>query len=306
MWPVNWILFLLLSDAVFAQSGPVARSTACYEELVSGIRGGPPGRTRLEVDRAPSCVQQMARSVATLVPKSHLQRNDVNFRLRITGPRYGEKFGLCPGDDFADQISAGACNGVLIDRHHVMVPADCVKGDSLASLCSGNEVIFDYHAGLSEVQQAVLYHCVSAALVSNSGGKLALLRLDRPVRDREPAPRAKDPSSIGRPLIAVGGPGGLPLKVGAGGLNPSKKDPGRVMMHLDSHAANAGTVVFDGETRELVGLLGREAEAKGPRKCQKGRTLFLPGSKAPDIAKEIRVIAPAPRAPAAAPGVSGR
>ncbi|MBC7171902.1 MAG: trypsin-like serine protease, partial [Polyangiaceae bacterium] len=103
---------------------------------------------------------------------------------------YGEP--LCPGERFGEQTTIGLCSGTLIDDDLVLTAGHCFDG----SECGDESFVFDYFYGvagiLEEIDSDDIYACREIVVrrldEDNPGADYAVVRLDRPVVGRTPAP----------------------------------------------------------------------------------------------------------------------
>jgi MYXO-CTERM domain-containing protein len=115
---------------------------------------------------------------------------------------------------------------------------------------------------LATITSADVYAC-AAIVVHRFTGNLdyGVIRLDRPVTGRTPAPVRLDSTAldVGTLLSVHGTPSGLPIKIDAGGsVRDSREIPlDYFVANLDTFADSAGAGVFDRTTRELVGIMAR-------------------------------------------------
>jgi len=174
---------------------------------------------------------------------------------------------LCADEPFREQASAGHCTGFLLAPDLLATAGHCLAEQP----CARTAVVFGYRlqasgAGSAVVKEALdTYHCAEVIAAQHGASTTpdwALLRLDRPVRDRVPLCLAAPPGPrVGDPLVLAGHPLGLPLKVDDGGelvrLSPTGSS---LLATTDSFAGHSGSAVLDARTLQVVGIL-----ARGPR-----------------------------------------
>lgn len=105
----------------------------------------------------------------------------------------------------------------------------------------------------------ISYHRNEATDDNHDGTDFALIRLDRPVRGRNPVLLNRDDVSEGTPLLMIGNPDGLPLKV-AGNARVRQLFQNYFVANLDAFHGNSGSPVFNAGTGLLEGLLSRGKE----------------------------------------------
>lgn len=125
--------------------------------------------------------------------------------------------------------------------------------------CNSSRFVFNYAltpAGtLPAITSDDVYRCVEFITYaqSQSGLDYTVVRLDRPVVGREPAPVRLSTAAlpIGAPLLVAGFPGGLPLKIAD---NASVRSNHPALQHfvsnLDTFRGNSGSGVFDATTQD--------------------------------------------------------
>ncbi|MBX2993785.1 MAG: trypsin-like peptidase domain-containing protein [Bdellovibrionaceae bacterium] len=277
------LLFTLLGGfvAVNAAAQNSARNLSCYQEMQALMQSKTTLKAALDFESAPLCAQQMTRSVATLVPKKNLKKNDLGGNYSIQAPTFGKAHDLCAGELHAGNKVLSACSGVLISENRVLTTGRCLKefhekSPDLKALCDNFYVVFDYFIGASDLAPKQVYTCRTIPLVDYNTRvltqDLALIELDRLVQDREPVRIAKKEVTIGQSLLMSSSPSGLPVSVSTGAIQENLRDSRGRLYHramLQSYYGNVGAPVFHPETAELVGLV-KEAAVPGddsvPRK----------------------------------------
>ncbi len=172
-------------------------------------------------------------------------------------------FPACDDELFLDQPTAGACSGTLIAEDLYMTAGHC------AELCDDGVIVFDYHyaaEGLLEtIDEEDVYFCdrVVVDALTEEGLDYAIFELDRPVVGREPVTVDVGYSvEDGDPLVVLGFPSGLPLKIEGGGEvidARSSANPDYFEATTDTFAGNSGSGVFDADG-VAVGILVRGQE----------------------------------------------
>lgn len=168
--------------------------------------------------------------------------------------------GICADEPFASQPVAAFCSGTLVADNVVVTAGHCV---TYQVECDALALVFGYEMAdaqnLASISAADVYGC--RRILARSGPELndyAVIELDRPVPDRNPATmrRADAAMTEGTPVIMNGYPSGLPLVVTdqAEVLSPGGADRGSFLTNLDAFAGNSGSGVFSTDG-ELVGLL---------------------------------------------------
>jgi hypothetical protein len=152
------------------------------------IYGEDDRRDLFDSDNDPKMVA-LARSTAILVKKSDMTQEGSRFK--VPGETFGESMQLCQEEPFFEQPNPGFCSGFLVGEDLFATAGHCIR-DTTA--CNGVNLVFDYGydqqgKDLSSVDAADVYSCksiVSRALDGGLGNDYAIIKLDRPVTDREP------------------------------------------------------------------------------------------------------------------------
>ncbi|MCA9518123.1 MAG: trypsin-like peptidase domain-containing protein, partial [Myxococcales bacterium] len=169
---------------------------------------------------------------------------------------------LCSDQLFLTQPTTASCSGTLIDDDLVITAAHCAGS---LSDCASSAWVFDFlyegDGDLAVVSADDVYSCVDVVVngpVDLPGfHDIAVVQLDRPVTGRAPAIVAPQTTlTQGTPLLMLGYPSGLPLKVDEGGhvQQPRTSAGDYFVASVDSFAGNSGSGVF-GADRQLLGVL---------------------------------------------------
>lgn len=206
----------------------------------------------------------VASSVVALIPRPTLNIDD-DGSVELSANSLEAAYQLCPGTRFADQPSAAACSGVLVDRDLVLTAAHCLKrglGEELS--CEQHAYVFDYfyraEGTLEPITRDDVFGCTEIVALTHPQGVehgLALVRLDREVdAARLPVSLGRERPAVGEPAAVLGFPSGLPAKIdtGASVLGPAPDATGCFELDSDTFGSSSGSGVFD-ERRELIGVL---------------------------------------------------
>ncbi len=204
--------------------------------------------------------------VAAMISNSDIDdSNPSDIRLP---PETLTEWGVCAGERFASQIKPAICSSTLIDTDLVLTAGHCISDSD----CASYSFVFDLAMidvnTLHLITSDDVYRCseVVARKEGNYDGRAldyAVVRLDRPVVGRSPAPvrllaQALETSTE---LFVAGYGSGLPVKIDDGGESGSQVRDGRpgsldyFTANLDTFGGNSGSGVFLEETGELVGIL---------------------------------------------------
>jgi S1-C subfamily serine protease len=196
-------------------------------------------------------------SVVTLVNRSALNAADPN-NVRFAAATLGQNFDLCAGEAFADQPAAGFCSGSLIGPDLVLTAGHCINDAS----CNRVSFVFGYNmaaAGrLNTVTTQDIFSCARVvARVENDALDYAVVQLDRSASPRfTPATvRVGPPLATGTPLVMIGSPSGLPVKVDEGGSVRTPQQGNYLLATTDSFGGNSGSAVWDANSLDIIGIL---------------------------------------------------
>lgn len=196
-------------------------------------------------------------SVVTLVNRSALNATDPN-QVRFAAATLGQNFDLCAGEAFADQPAAGFCSGSLIGPDLVLTAGHCINDAS----CSRVSFVFGYHmaaAGrLNTVTTQDIFSCARVvARVESDALDYAVVQLDRSASPRfTPATvRVGPPLAAGTPLVMIGSPSGLPVKIDDGGAVRTPQQGNYLIATTDSFGGNSGSAVWEANSLDIIGIL---------------------------------------------------
>ena len=204
-----------------------------------------------------------SRATALMVHKSQLEISTHLDGWEIPSTSYGEANQLCEGERFFSQPTAdpGFCSSFLVDANTMVTAGHCI------SAWDCERVAFVFGFALEKADSQIthmttdnLYECDSIVARQRAYGGLdyAVVRLKRPVLDREPLVLAPDESlSEGDPLTVIGYPMGLPVKISAGGVVRDNTKKEYFVANIDTFAGNSGSAVLNSVTGEVEGILVR-------------------------------------------------
>ncbi|MBX2988694.1 MAG: trypsin-like peptidase domain-containing protein [Bdellovibrionaceae bacterium] len=230
------------------------------------------------IAEAPAPWRDKARAVAILVPKAFLTERPDGRRDLMTDTM-ADNIGLCADETWARQQSLYvSCTGFLIAPDLLVTAGHCMLNSGRARRtvtpqCSDFTWLFDFTQEAAGDQPATsgleaerFYDCaevIEAAHDSVTDAKtgaidfrddFALIRLQRPVRDRAPLTWASRRPQVGDKLSMVGHPFGGSQRFSTGRVLNLEKNYDRA--NLDAFPGNSGSPVFN-EAGEVTGLLVR-------------------------------------------------
>jgi len=219
-----------------------------------------------------------ARSVALRVSNRRLTENRedpniINFlnkKLKQVIPQ------ICSSEKYLEQTSLGDCSGFLISPTKLVTAGHCMKSENE---CSANKWVFDFTENTKELIKNNVYACkkiISQKLIYSKKevSDYAVIELDRPVLDRTPLERRKYGTvAYGTPLLIIGHPLGLPMKITDGAKVMRMNDieletqirslflrDHYFTANLDSYSGNSGSPVFNVKTGKVEGVLIQGAD----------------------------------------------
>lgn len=205
-----------------------------------------------------------ARAVVALVSREDLTPVDGS-AWTLPDESLGEIEELCPEERFRDQPSPAWCSGFLVAPDVVATAGHCIETDAD---CEDVAFVFDFHMADAATprlrfDESQIYH--PTGLIGHElddfGPDWALVRLDRPVLDREPL-RVRRAGEVAddQSLVMIGHPSGLPLKVAGGARVRDNVFPTYFTTNLDALGGNSGSAVLNADTGGVEGILVRGDE----------------------------------------------
>lgn len=183
---------------------------------------------------------------------------------------------ICEAERFLDQYSVGDCSAFLVSPNKLVTAGHCMISHSE---CLNNKWIFDFNEGTTQFKKSNVYSCKRIIIqksISNEKefSDYAVIELDRNVEGRNPLlHRKKGRVSLGTPLVIIGHPLGLPMKISDGAkvsrMNENERErkfhswilrKNYFTANLDSYAGNSGSPVFNQDTGKVEGILVQGAD----------------------------------------------
>lgn len=175
-----------------------------------------------------------------------------------------ELFNVCPTERFAEQNANAHCSAFLVAEDLIVTAGHCIDHRA----CEDNSFswVFDYRIdeldGLT-LPESRAYGCAEVLIHELDPfihSDYALVRLDRPVLDREPL-QFRDSGKVlsGQELIVIGHPSGLPTKIASGSTVHQNSHEEYFVADLDTYGGNSGSAVLDAQTGLVEGILVRGA-----------------------------------------------
>jgi V8-like Glu-specific endopeptidase len=235
---------------------------------------------RFEVDDySDNSFIEKARSVAIMVSAKTLkytnkERNFLMFPQITLKTSYKN---LCSNERFLEQVSIDAnCTGFLVGQNKLVTAGHCIVTNND---CKRNVWVFDFKKDTTQFKINDVYSCkkiIKKKLFQSDKvlGDYAVIELDRPVLDREPLKFRKEGKiKNGTPLVVIGHPLGLPMKITDGGnVSRMNKEEWKhyfsslkirefyFTANLDTYGGNSGSPVFNQNTGVVEGILIQGAD----------------------------------------------
>lgn len=197
-----------------------------------------------------------ANSVVSIIDNDKLLWNGNGYTLGSSNTLQRHR-DLCSTEPFLQQPTASDCSAVLIAPDKVATAGHCVDPD----VCSTQSFVFGYEMNSATAvnsQYGVndVYQC-SAILFQQDDSEvdLTVLQLDRDVVGHPYMPiRHTGDTPLNTPLVLMGFPNRIPLKIADGGEALSSFT-NYFRASVDAFGGNSGSPVFNRNTLELEGIL---------------------------------------------------
>lgn len=203
-------------------------------------------------------LREIARSTAAIIANESLEHD--GDRVSIYAESLGASYMMCPDVRFQEQPAGAFCSAWLVAPDIMVTNGHCITSQQS---CEASSFVFDYtlseqDTDLSSVASGDVYACervLAWDYTSDCDVDWAVVKLDRPVADREPLPvRSATDELDGDNLVIIGHPFGLPRKFSLVGDVLKEGDNVFTTTH-DIFGGNSGSGIFDAETGEVQGLV---------------------------------------------------
>ncbi len=180
-------------------------------------------------------------------------------------------YNICKDEAFSDQVPLPTCTAFLVGPDLLLTAGHCVNNETQ---CKENTWVFNYVKGTKKIKKSNTYSCkklIDRKLITDNSNlkDYALIQLDRAVEEVEPLPlRESGKVERSTPLVVIGHPVGLPLKIADGAkvrgfvlsnlLNPFQAFKSRknyFITNTDTYIGNSGSPVFNENTGLVEGIL---------------------------------------------------
>lgn len=218
--------------------------------------------------------------------------------------KFGDAYNLCKDEPFRDQPTGAFCSGSLVGPDLVMTAGHCIKSEDD---CKNTKFVFGFQMGadgkaVTKLPAGEVYGCgkiVSRALES-AGVDYAVVKLDRAVDGHKPLKVNRSGKLAGEtPLVVIGHPAGLPVKVAGGAAVREVTENGFFTSNLDTYGGNSGSAVFNARTGEIEGILVRgdtDFVYDAENQCRRSNRVPNDGGRGEDVTSVSQVLAHVPDA----------
>lgn len=171
-----------------------------------------------------------------------------------------EEHGVCSSERFANQVAGAGCSGFLVSKNLLVTAGHCITEQSD---CENYLWAFDYQLNypgekVTTIDKKNTYGCrkiVERYFNFFTKNDYALIELDRNVEGRTPLKyRTRGKVQKDEPLVLMGYPNGVPLKIAAGAVVRKRKWK-HFRANLDAFTMNSGSAVINTNTGVVEGIL---------------------------------------------------
>lgn len=230
-------------------------------------------RMNLYEEDVPEHIQQQANSVACLVEKKHLKKNQGTYVFETVLTlkqqfKKGKKAPVASSVNFKDEIAPGFGTAFLVGKDLALTAGHCIFNKGTYTIAAEQikkiKLIFGFQlqgpgqiASIDKSRVCKIKKIVSASQ-SVGEGDWALLKLNKSPEGVEPLPiDFTNLISGSTSIYMLGHPMGLPVKYTYNGLVPHT--PSKLETHfeaaIDAFHGNSGSPIFDDSTHEVIGIL---------------------------------------------------
>lgn len=234
---------------------------------------------RYEVDHYPNeLFREKARSVAIKISKKKITPslteegyfNFFKYTLALNNPN------ICPDEKYLTQFTPGDCTGFLITKNRILTAGHCIFTDAD---CENNAWVFDFNENTDKFEKKNVYNCKKIIAHNYQYTKKKILdytiiELDRPTDRNSLKLRHNGFVNKGTPLVVIGHPLGLPMKIADNALvrTPFDGDESEHPIQnflrrryfftsdIDTFSGNSGSPVFNNLTGIVEGMLIQGAD----------------------------------------------
>jgi V8-like Glu-specific endopeptidase len=208
---------------------------------------------------------KLAKSTAGMIKKSMFVRGAKAMSFDLKEVHSLERLAnVCSSEKFSQQPLAANCSGFLVGPDTLITAGHCYNTFDLPeNVCKDFVWVFDFdmksanHNPTKNISINNIYNCKQVVAVQRDAlYDFAVIKLDRKVIGREPLKfRTSGKISLNDPMVVIGHPTGLPLKIAGNGKVTSNSELTRFSTNLDTFHGNSGSAVFNATTGQVEGIL---------------------------------------------------
>ena len=173
---------------------------------------------------------------------------------------FGDYHNLCSTEPYRDQPSSAFCSGFMVGTDLIATAGHCVDETS----CANTTFVFGFRmidatTVRSQVALDDVYYCQEiVARQQTSTEDFAVVRVDRPISGRTAMTlRRSGTVAAGTPLVMLGHPSGIPLKIAGGAQVQANGHGSYFEANVDAYGGNSGSPVLNGSDLSVEGILVR-------------------------------------------------
>lgn len=249
---------------------------------------------RLDLSSAISFEALLAGSTAVQIGKTNLKETETGY---LVSARTLADRGICKDERFADQPTAGRCSGFLVGEDLLVTAGHCIQS---VSDCENYQWAFGYDDNISydststsfELEKSNVYSCseiIERKLDPETKSDYALVRLNKKVTGHDPLNYRKEGKiKSDAPLVVMGYPTGLPLKIAGGAFVRTNYEYTYFTTNLDTFGGNSGSAVFSSVTGLVEGILVRgeaDYEYDSDAGCKRVNVCEMDGCHGEDVTR---------------------
>jgi V8-like Glu-specific endopeptidase len=208
---------------------------------------------------------QLAKSTAGMIKKSMFVKGAKAMSFDLKEVQSLERMAnVCSSEKFSQQPLVATCSGFLVGPDTLITAGHCYNTFDLPeNVCKDFAWVFDFdmksanHNPTKNISINNIYNCKQVVAVQRDAlYDFAVIKLDRKVVGRAPLKyRTTGKITENDPMVVIGHPTGLPLKIADNGKVTKNTEFTRFSTTLDTFHGNSGSAVFNAKTGQVEGIL---------------------------------------------------